>query len=343
MFSRNVLLATRAAAVVGLLPLYIKSHSHGDFIYDWSWAAAYRQLGRQYYPKLMSCLPHTPVAGPRLLVAEGPQAASHPAGTGRGGQGTLASRWAASSWHVALATEGRNRPAAERGAADQPRRPVSLDRSRLRRLRRLSGDLQCGQTAQGPGRTATRRGERAVASNTRTAIRSTPPNGRCCTLSTPHFRPVQQSRRFLGRLFRRSGGRSGSPNGRLHRPRSRTAGRRGDLFSQRRRALRALLGLPGNYHSLHFELCFYQGIAYCLREGLRALRARRRRRTQAGARLHADRRAFRALDQRPRHATVARPSSGAAGRGACRVPRRGGRASAVSGVTRRHRREAEES
>jgi predicted N-acyltransferase len=62
--------------IVGLLPLYVKTHSHGDFIYDWSWAAAYRQLGREYYPKLMSCLPHTPVAGPRLLVADGPDAAA---------------------------------------------------------------------------------------------------------------------------------------------------------------------------------------------------------------------------------------------------------------------------
>ena len=57
------------------MPLYLKTHSHGDFIYDWSWAAAYRQLGRHYYPKLMSCLPHTPAAGPRLLAAAGPQAA----------------------------------------------------------------------------------------------------------------------------------------------------------------------------------------------------------------------------------------------------------------------------
>src|SRR5664279_6171974 len=59
---------------VGLLPLYLRFNSHGDFIHDWSWASAYQQLGLRYYPKLLSGLPHTPATGPRLLVAEGENA-----------------------------------------------------------------------------------------------------------------------------------------------------------------------------------------------------------------------------------------------------------------------------
>ena len=74
--ARHLVASEQDGTIVGVLPVYVKTHSHGDFIYDWSWAAAYRQLGRQYYPKLMSCLPHTPAAGPRLLVADGPPAAS---------------------------------------------------------------------------------------------------------------------------------------------------------------------------------------------------------------------------------------------------------------------------
>jgi predicted N-acyltransferase len=102
--ARHLVASDESGAVVGLLPLYIKSHSHGDFIYDWSWAAAYRQLGRQYYPKLMSCLPHTPVAGTRLLVAEGPHSAAIRQALVEAAK-ALANRCAASSWHVALATE----------------------------------------------------------------------------------------------------------------------------------------------------------------------------------------------------------------------------------------------
>ena len=51
-----------AGTALGLLPLYARANSHGDFIHDWSWAAAYRQLGKPYYPKLLSGLPHTPSA-----------------------------------------------------------------------------------------------------------------------------------------------------------------------------------------------------------------------------------------------------------------------------------------
>src|SRR5262245_56985176 len=55
----------RLAAAV---PLYIKAHSWGEFVFDWSWAQAYQRAGRDYYPKLLAAIPYTPVTGPRLLV-----------------------------------------------------------------------------------------------------------------------------------------------------------------------------------------------------------------------------------------------------------------------------------
>ena len=55
-------------AVIGLLPLYLKTNAYGDFIGDWSWANAYRQLGKPYFPRLLTGLPHTLATGPRLLV-----------------------------------------------------------------------------------------------------------------------------------------------------------------------------------------------------------------------------------------------------------------------------------
>lgn len=54
--------------LLGFLPLYIKNDSYGEFVFDWVWAEAYQQAGRNYYPKLVSAIPFTPVTGSRLLI-----------------------------------------------------------------------------------------------------------------------------------------------------------------------------------------------------------------------------------------------------------------------------------
>ncbi|CAI5954893.1 unnamed protein product [Closterium sp. NIES-64] len=58
--------------VVGVLPLYLKGHSYGEYVFDHSWANAFMRAGGSYYPKLQSCVPFTPATGPRLLVRDGP-------------------------------------------------------------------------------------------------------------------------------------------------------------------------------------------------------------------------------------------------------------------------------
>jgi predicted N-acyltransferase len=52
------------------LPLYAKSHSYGEYVFDWAWADAYQSNGLEYYPKLLSAIPFTPVTGPRLLARD---------------------------------------------------------------------------------------------------------------------------------------------------------------------------------------------------------------------------------------------------------------------------------
>ena len=52
-------------------PLYIKLNSHGEYVFDWSWADAFERYGADYYPKLLCAVPYSPVAGPRLLVGDG--------------------------------------------------------------------------------------------------------------------------------------------------------------------------------------------------------------------------------------------------------------------------------
>lgn len=50
------------------MPLYLKGHSQGEYIFDHSWAQAWERAGGQYYPKLLSAVPFTPVTGRRFLV-----------------------------------------------------------------------------------------------------------------------------------------------------------------------------------------------------------------------------------------------------------------------------------
>ncbi|HEV7776372.1 MAG TPA: GNAT family N-acetyltransferase [Luteibacter sp.] len=52
-------------------PLYLKGNSHGEFVFDWSWAHAWEQAGGEYYPKLLLASPYSPVPGPRLLAGSG--------------------------------------------------------------------------------------------------------------------------------------------------------------------------------------------------------------------------------------------------------------------------------
>ena len=57
--------------IVGILPLYLKSHSRGEFVFDGGWAHAYERAGGSYYPKLQSSVPFTPATGSRVLIAPG--------------------------------------------------------------------------------------------------------------------------------------------------------------------------------------------------------------------------------------------------------------------------------
>ena len=68
------LLLRDGTRLVAAAPCYLKSNSHGEFVFDWAWADAYERNQLRYYPKLLVGVPYTPVTGPRLLVAAGAQA-----------------------------------------------------------------------------------------------------------------------------------------------------------------------------------------------------------------------------------------------------------------------------
>ncbi len=60
--------------VIAAMPLYVKSHSYGEYVFDWAWAEAYQRSGFNYYPKLLSAIPFTPITSTRMLIKAGQNA-----------------------------------------------------------------------------------------------------------------------------------------------------------------------------------------------------------------------------------------------------------------------------
>ncbi len=60
----------QGAELMAAAPLYLKTHSYGEYVFDWAWADAYQRHGLNYYPKAVVAVPFTPVPGPRLLARD---------------------------------------------------------------------------------------------------------------------------------------------------------------------------------------------------------------------------------------------------------------------------------
>lgn len=81
------------------MPLYVKTHSYGEYVFDWAWADAYHRNGLSYYPKLVTAIPFSPVTGPRLR----PLAGTLDPGCGEAlfdGVREIAAATGASGWHL---------------------------------------------------------------------------------------------------------------------------------------------------------------------------------------------------------------------------------------------------
>lgn len=69
----SIIVMQERNVLTGAIPLYIKSHSYGEYVFDWAWADAYAQNGLRYYPKLLAAIPFSPITSSRLL-GNNPQA-----------------------------------------------------------------------------------------------------------------------------------------------------------------------------------------------------------------------------------------------------------------------------
>lgn len=253
--------------VLGILLLYVKSHSHGDFIYDWSWASAYRQLGHEYYPKLMTCVPHTPATGPRLLVAEGAEAERICEALIHGAK-TLADQIGASSWHVAFPCEGNHKSLRNSGL-------LFSHQLQFHWLDQGCGDFEGYLATFSSAKRKKVRAERRRVAESGLQI---------SVLHGDEIDPTEWPR--LHSLYAATFDKFNNHavfSAACFAELAATLGRRMVVFVARNQGKAVAVslcfrsddtlygrywGCDGEYHSLHFELCFYQGIAYCLREGL---------------------------------------------------------------------------
>jgi uncharacterized protein len=110
---QHLLVRAPDGGLVAAVPLYLKNHSYGEYVFDHGWADAYQRAGGRYYPKLQACVPFSPVPGPRLLIR--PEA---PAGTRDAvirGLLAVAQEHKVSSLHITFPTEAEYEVLGEAG------------------------------------------------------------------------------------------------------------------------------------------------------------------------------------------------------------------------------------
>ncbi len=138
-----------ATLLAAALPLYVKGHSYGEYVFDWAWADAYQRHGLDYYPKLLSAVPFTPVAGPRLLAVDAAARAALIAVLMATQRATEVS-----STHILFPPEDACAPVAGGRLHAAQRRAVPLAESGLCQLRRVPRHARAKEAQEHPRRAA---------------------------------------------------------------------------------------------------------------------------------------------------------------------------------------------
>lgn len=102
---QHLVLDDGSGGIMGCMPCYLKSHSQGEYVFDYGWADAFERAGGDYYPKLQASVPFTPVTGRRLLVPDTDDADMREQYL-LNASATLLDRYNASSLHLTFLTEG---------------------------------------------------------------------------------------------------------------------------------------------------------------------------------------------------------------------------------------------
>lgn len=112
------LLVEDEQTLLAVMPLYIKQHSMGEYVFDHSWASAYQRHGLHYYPKLVSAIPFTPAGGPRLSIHADCNHTAVMQAVMQALQTQCAARQA-SSWHVLFPDESESQQWLENNALER--------------------------------------------------------------------------------------------------------------------------------------------------------------------------------------------------------------------------------
>jgi predicted N-acyltransferase len=253
--------------LAGAIPLYRKSHSRGEFVFDFSWANAYAQHGLRYYPKLVSAVPFTPVSGPRLLLAPALEARATRAALIRA-VAEHAREEGLSSWHVLFPTAAEL--ADLTGSGLIPRRDCQFHWFN-RGYESFDAFLATftAEKRKKAKRERRRVAEAGIVFDTRSgadmdeALWHTVYEFYADTFYRHGHEPYLNLRFFklIGsampeRLMLKIARQGATPIALA-------------IFFVGEDALYGRYwGAGGNYHSLHFETCYYQGIEYCIEKGL---------------------------------------------------------------------------
>ncbi len=254
--------------MLGAAPLYLKFNSYGEFVFDWSWAEAYRRHGLPYYPKLVGAIPYTPATSPRLLLAPGQP---HPEITARAMvdyvlEEARRQRWSSIHWLFPTPAEieqlqsqsflpriGCQFHWRNRGYRDfqdfldtlTAKRRKNINRER-RLVREAGLELQILN-----GRELSEAQWRIVHEFYRSTFERL---GGMPTLTLPFFQDIAETlgdRLMLVLAFDQGREVAGAIS---FRSASTLYGRH--------------WGCRADHDSLHFEACYYQGLDYCIQQGL---------------------------------------------------------------------------
>ncbi len=97
------IIVSQDGKLIAAMPCFLKSHSYGEYVFDWAWANAYQHYGHRYYPKLVAAIPFTPAAGPRLSFAQNIQSSQQKLSIIKAIEQAIRSKAGSqglSSWHV---------------------------------------------------------------------------------------------------------------------------------------------------------------------------------------------------------------------------------------------------
>jgi hypothetical protein len=265
--SRHLALYDVEGALVAAAPCYLKTNSYGELVFDWSWADAYTRSGLAYYPKLVVASPYTPATGPRILVAEGPAKDEQTAALIHGSL-EVAGQLGVSSLHWLFTTDAETRDLEGQGLMrrvgcqfhwdnrgyedfeDFLAAFSSTKRKQVRRERRRVADAGIRFRLLSGGEVSAEE----WATFHQLYCDTFDKRGGVPTLSLGFFREIGRTLADQCLLV------LAYHDGKIVAAAFDLVGTR-SLYGRH-------WGCFADFHSLHFEACYYQGLDYCIRRGL---------------------------------------------------------------------------